>query len=332
MALQLSDLAGLFSASLETFRTALSEEARKEFRDYATAEAMLGELQRVCVKHKERSRLLGCCQRIKCFSDALGPFFDIVGIFVSIKPEWLAGLWGSIRLVFQLGNNYVVFLENVVGMFERIADTLPLYRDHFTTCMERKVGIDQSRLVSVMALMYSDILDFCQQVCCMMSRGRKGSSLRSRIGFVTDVAWKPFNSRFDGLITRMQWHRNLFYEEMKSQDQKVLTKLFEAFQDYLHKSNGNRSTGQRTQPNAEEQIAIPIAAVQVFGIKAWIGPTEYRSIYESAGRSKLHGSGAWFLSKPEYCTWRSSILRADQCENVDLMRETWQQRMLSIQG
>ena len=61
---------------------------------------MVHDLETHCKGMKEHRKLLASCQAVDRFSKSLSPFFDIINIFVSTKPEFAGIAWGAIRLVF----------------------------------------------------------------------------------------------------------------------------------------------------------------------------------------------------------------------------------------
>jgi hypothetical protein len=92
----------LFESSIQEFRNSISEEERKIFCTFDSPTAMLEQIQLSCSNHKEKGRLLFCCKKVTAFSKAFAPYFEIIDIFVQVKPDWLAWFWGSIRLVFKV--------------------------------------------------------------------------------------------------------------------------------------------------------------------------------------------------------------------------------------
>ena len=95
------DPTALFTITLQEFHTRLPESARQSFCQYGSSADMLAAVKAECQLHKQFSRLSSCTTKIATFSDAFAPFFDVISIFVQIKPEWLGIFWGSVRLVFQ---------------------------------------------------------------------------------------------------------------------------------------------------------------------------------------------------------------------------------------
>lgn len=96
------DAFDLFAKSINIFRSSLTEQQNEILQSCSNVESMVEELEKICRHHKHRSILMVCCQRLQKFSEAFRPYFDVVGIFVSVKPLWFGVFWGSIRLLFQV--------------------------------------------------------------------------------------------------------------------------------------------------------------------------------------------------------------------------------------
>lgn len=88
---------------MQSIRSAISEEEQKCFYRIETPNILLKELESLCSSNqRDQRRLLSCCAKFAAFSNSFAPYFDIVALFVRIKPEWLVCFWGSIKLVFQV--------------------------------------------------------------------------------------------------------------------------------------------------------------------------------------------------------------------------------------
>lgn len=80
-----------------------------------------------------------------------------------------------LRKVIQLGENHVVFLEKIAGLFESLSLVLPQYREHYENCRRRVFDTtDHTRLVAIMSLVYADVIEFCQEVYLIFSKPGKG--------------------------------------------------------------------------------------------------------------------------------------------------------------
>lgn len=93
----------LFEESIETMRSTMSEDECRAVCQFSDINSMLADMHAQCTEdQRNHHRLLSCSRKIAAFSHAFAPYFDIINIFVQIKPQWLAWFWGSIRLVFKV--------------------------------------------------------------------------------------------------------------------------------------------------------------------------------------------------------------------------------------
>jgi hypothetical protein len=89
--------------AVEAFRDTISEKDKKYLHAYGCSKDMLTELTASIAKHKNRGRLSNCCYNFAVFSRAFEPYFEIVNIFVQVKPDIAGLVWGSLRLIFAVG-------------------------------------------------------------------------------------------------------------------------------------------------------------------------------------------------------------------------------------
>ena len=92
----------VFQTAANDFRAGLSEDQRADFQLYNDPIEMIKGLQEHFKKHSEgkRSRLLAGCSKIDAFCKRVEPYFKIIDILVSSRPEYAGIVWGAVRLVF----------------------------------------------------------------------------------------------------------------------------------------------------------------------------------------------------------------------------------------
>jgi hypothetical protein len=86
------------------------------------------------------------------------------------------------EFLFKLGANHAEFLEKTCDLFEDMSQKLPLYQDHFqviSAVIRRRGGQVPVRLFTAMAFVYSDLLQFCFDICQIFSR-RRSSQYQGR--------------------------------------------------------------------------------------------------------------------------------------------------------
>lgn len=122
-------------------------------------------------------------------------------IIISPHPEYAAIAWGSIRLVLQLASNYVSFFNNFTQSLARLARQFPqaqlidrIYRGQYSREFSEHV---RDALCQVCV----NIFDFLQSVARVFTK--KDGKYKHRPLIAFGLAWKPFNSRFDDTLQRL---------------------------------------------------------------------------------------------------------------------------------
>ncbi|OCL01351.1 hypothetical protein AOQ84DRAFT_383830 [Glonium stellatum] len=325
MSLQSPSSISLFEEVVQSTRSIISEEEQRFFHQIESPTILLEELESLCSSdQKDQRRPLSCYTKFARFSNGFAPYFDIIALFVQIKPEWLICFWGSIKLVFQLGSCHVAFLEKIADMFESISSILPQYQQHYDTYKRRPPEKNKDRLVHLMSFIYADIVQFCQNVSCMFLRSSKGYPIESP----AQTIWKPFNLRFFQLHQRIVKHQRWFDKEMRLQDQAILTHHYADFVEYL-RAMEHMNEKQKTQELAKQE---KVAAQQVDRIKTWISSSFRPTVYERVVRQRHPRAGTWFLSTPEYRNWKDPKFSVGGINDLNTFQGNWPRRMLSVQA
>lgn len=94
--------ASVFQSSLEAIRNTLSADDQAAFRTFPNYKVMVAEMKLMSEQFAHKNKLAGYCRKIESFAKAFAPYFEVVNIFVQIKPDWMGWFWGSLRLIFQV--------------------------------------------------------------------------------------------------------------------------------------------------------------------------------------------------------------------------------------
>jgi hypothetical protein len=87
----------------ESFRGNLPVSDENVFKEYKDAQSMISAIQEQAKNHPiHRSRLTVACRKLHGFTSLLEPYFEIVNIFVQVKPEYAGLVWGSMRMIFYV--------------------------------------------------------------------------------------------------------------------------------------------------------------------------------------------------------------------------------------
>jgi len=83
----------------------MSKEDKEVFQPVASLEDMIKSMEENVSslgKGPRAMRLMKTCRLIADFGKAMKPYFEVVGIFISSKPDIAAIVWGAVRMVFQV--------------------------------------------------------------------------------------------------------------------------------------------------------------------------------------------------------------------------------------
>lgn len=305
-----------------------------------------------------QSRYKACAQQIRRFSEKFAPFFEVINIFVQTNPEYSGLVWGTVRLIFQLGNHYITFLEKLCRSFEQISDKLPAYAaavEPLKSLKNRHGKRFDRRLLISLSWIYRDVMEFCYKAYKLLSTG-KGFRDRSRM--MWKISLQPFDDHFDSIHQRLQWHSKLFNQEVDialielSSDQletsrehrDQLDRLYNDFEQEMIKAQQNREKRDKDwQRNEAERKRKSYNVLGLLGLldteyestcavrklqrlKDWIDAPIWEEAHYAASNRRKPGSTDWFFSEPSYKSWRSQI-----SESWDMKQEA-DHNILLVQG
>jgi hypothetical protein len=142
------------------------EEAQQEFRKKLNNSDLykeilttttVREVQKASRKIQEAAAGKGSMRRlqqIQPFLDRLEKFTGVIEVFIQVKPELLALIWGPIKLLLLYSNQVTTGLQKMADAMEKIGHALPQF--HILA------GVFKSDEAVKMALVlfYKDVLEF----------------------------------------------------------------------------------------------------------------------------------------------------------------------------
>ncbi|KAH8589069.1 hypothetical protein B0O99DRAFT_692943 [Bisporella sp. PMI_857] len=111
------------TGKLRSLVETLPDEYQEEFMKCTTGDKVLERLQEYGAEWRTHRRRLGV------FVQSMKPFFAAFDIFVQCDPIHAATLWGGLRVVLQLGENFVQFLDKLTSSLEKIAGEIKYFID-----------------------------------------------------------------------------------------------------------------------------------------------------------------------------------------------------------
>ncbi|KAJ7450581.1 hypothetical protein FB451DRAFT_1285563, partial [Mycena latifolia] len=92
-------------------------------------EPVVMELEALNKGHKDSSTTRKLLSRVRCFVDALRPFFGCIDMMVSNLQ--IAGLvWGALKLVIEITHKFTEYFSVISDTLETISVELPIFQDY----------------------------------------------------------------------------------------------------------------------------------------------------------------------------------------------------------
>ncbi|KAI1330224.1 hypothetical protein F5Y16DRAFT_408706 [Xylariaceae sp. FL0255] len=321
----------IFRDVCDQFQSSLSDSQRQLFQSFPDAKSMLASVQQQFKTHPVHATVLTkCCGKISKLSDTLSVYFSVIDIFISSHPDFAAIAWGTIRLIFTLGHNHVVFLERVCDMFESMGTKLQIYHDLMDAVRARKHPCSSShakRLLKTMSFIYSDLIQFCFDMCQAFSltkpryQGRvllKCSFFSSLPSLKNKFFATPFNVRYDTLLKRWDHHQKIMELEISALSNIEQLKTADMVESMLDKFN---NPDDFFDTNTRAHLGRDTIECNV---QRWINSPSWLEPFEMASARRCDRTSSWFIQLDETQEWMFSL---DPRHNT-----TPPLSMLSVQG
>ncbi|EXJ84684.1 hypothetical protein A1O3_05354 [Capronia epimyces CBS 606.96] len=146
-------------------------------------------------RERQSLRALG---RIKPLLDNLERYSRVIEVLCNGTP-YLPWIWAPIKLMVQLASNHIKIFEMLLDAYSQIAWAMP----HFDRL--RGAFSDDENFKVIMAMIYSDILEFHQRAYKFFRRKAWYKLFES--------SWKSFEGRFGGILANLSKHKDMLMKE-----------------------------------------------------------------------------------------------------------------------
>lgn len=107
--------------------------------------------------------------RIARFLDILGTYSATVEVFVQVKPEVLALVWGPVKLLLVWASEYGQLFDTIAGTMERVGFIVPQFQALESTFSDR------AELGEALVLFFENLLDFYHLLIGLARKSSKGT-------------------------------------------------------------------------------------------------------------------------------------------------------------
>ena len=145
--------AALESSRKEFYRQLKDPKLKTEIDKITTVDQVYEATKRL-QEDQGKSKTLRSLGKIRTFLERLDEYSKVLGIFVQVKPDVLALIWGPIKLLIHLSSNLVKSMDAIIDVMSLIGDKLPIFTDY------AKLFKANPRVNHILALIFRDILNF----------------------------------------------------------------------------------------------------------------------------------------------------------------------------
>ncbi|XXH03322.1 hypothetical protein Hte_009720 [Hypoxylon texense] len=213
-------------------------------------------------------------RKIQPYLERLEEYAGVVEVFVQVKPDILALIWGPIKLLLQMSRNVTKCFDAILDVMKSIGPALPAF-SKFTSLLEAN-----TRIGYVLGLYFKDILDF--YLTCFKFFGLKGWQVAFE-GF-----WPIHRSRIDVIVKNMEKHSFLLCNEL-------------SMGDVLEADEARREAYAHYEKEREFRDCQNFQSIETY-----ISPPLYDDALDSLRLSRCTSTGTWLQQDPTFCRWLDS--------------------------
>ena len=110
----------------------------------------------------------------ECFGNADLYYRDIrkaLDAYTSAAPLIMGPLWGIIRVILHIANEFTSYFDKLVDMFTKISDALPQLRTY------ESLFPNHERLIQALSFVYLDLINFCLMAKKLFRHGQSASAV-----------------------------------------------------------------------------------------------------------------------------------------------------------
>ncbi|KAF2035518.1 hypothetical protein EK21DRAFT_53964, partial [Setomelanomma holmii] len=315
----------LFDTAIGAIEHNLLEEHRRAFR-HVEATALLDELRSLATSDNASERsLTASARRCGLFVQAFAPYFSVLSLCTQSQAEWSGCFFGLLLLTFQAASEHSLFLEKVANIFEAITSILPPYHQIYAACqyrMDSAPGVnDDVQLATLMSFVYEDLVTLLLDIYCIFFRNRS-----RHLTF-----WRPIDSRFAQLETRLSKHRKWLVKETETEVQDF-AEVEHQRRKYIRFLHRRLADHHETSNSLEEyRLAKRLRRVQV--VEGWLSNDPHKEQpCRSVDDFDQLGSCNWFLASEKYRLWKEAGFEPNHANDKGVLQNDWHNRVVFFQA
>ncbi|KAF2115635.1 hypothetical protein BDV96DRAFT_658883 [Lophiotrema nucula] len=307
-----------FEEAYQAFVVNLTSEEKAKLLTVDSIEDLISSVEKTFQHHSmHRSRYKACAQKIQQFGQRFAPFFKVISIFVQTNPKYAGLVWGSLRMIYQLGEQYIAFLERLCESFRCISGKLPGYATAarvLQAVKNQQGGRLDYRLLRSLVSIYKDIIAYCYQAYGFLTNQ---TGFRKRALLVWRISSSSFEAHFGKILDDAQRHADLFESEIAlcqlelgvlqlgigERQRDRLEELYYQFEQ--EQTRQRESTIAKRDDWAQKEREYWYA--RRLKLRTWINAPDWEEAHRVAVSRMKSQSTDWFFFQQIYRDWRRLV-------------------------
>ncbi|KAF4443329.1 NACHT nucleoside triphosphatase [Fusarium acutatum] len=231
-------------------------------------------------KDQGSNKRLRGMKRIGPYIERLQEYAGVIEVFVQVKPDILALIWGPMKLLLQVSSNLVASFDAILGVMKNMGSILPRFNE-FVPLFK-----NNERIRYVLGLFFQDILDF------YLISLRFFGLTRSKVFF--ESLWPARQAEIQVIAENIEKHRLLLCNEITLNDiLEAHTARKKALEHYAE-----------TRKFQERQ--------DFHSMETCIRPPSYDEDLDRIRNTRCEGTGLWLVQGQQFVTWAEGKQKSHQ--------------------
>ncbi|KAK2688496.1 hypothetical protein QWA68_012485 [Fusarium oxysporum] len=222
-------------------------------------------------KDQGSNKRLRGMKKIGPYIERLKEYAGVIEVFVQVKPDILALIWGPIKLLLQVSSNLVASFDAILGVMKNMGSILPRFNE-FVPLFK-----NNERMKYVLGLFFQDILDFYLV------------SLR----FFGLTRWKVF---FESLWPARRAEIQVIAENIEKHMLLLCNEI--TLNDILEAHTARKKALEHYAETREFQERQDFHSMETY-----IRPPSYDEDLDRIRNSRCEGTGSWLVQDQQFVSW-----------------------------
>ncbi|KAI1291593.1 NACHT domain protein [Xylaria venustula] len=275
MAASLNPVEAAFENSMRDFKAELKDaHVYNQLSQITTIDQVYDATDEIQRKQAKEGHLRHL-SKISPYLDRLAEYAATIEVFVQVKPDILALIWGPIKLLLQWTSIIRASFDAIIDIMAEIGELLPEFK-RVISLFDQTVALQE-----VMALFFRDILDFYLVALKFFKL--------SRWKYLFESLWPTHKEKIKIVMTHIQNHGRLMRNEVR---------LEHIQQEY---------EARRLALQNFERLELERRAQEFHRIKTDIAPQSHDDRLDLLRHLTYPGTGAWLLQDAMFKKWADSV-------------------------